>query len=68
VIVQGGERPNRPLPMGALGGTPEEIAAGLLAFRTAGFGHVVCMLDPRTKAGIEQFAPVIELVRRAERA
>jgi alkanesulfonate monooxygenase SsuD/methylene tetrahydromethanopterin reductase-like flavin-dependent oxidoreductase (luciferase family) len=66
VIVRAGEGPHRSLPMGTLGGTPEEIAAGLLAFRTAGFGHIVCMLDPRTEAGIERFAPVIELVRRAE--
>jgi alkanesulfonate monooxygenase SsuD/methylene tetrahydromethanopterin reductase-like flavin-dependent oxidoreductase (luciferase family) len=67
VIVRAGEGPHRSLPMGTLGGTPEEIAAGLLAFRTAGFGHIACMLDPRTEAGIERFAPVIELVRRAER-
>jgi alkanesulfonate monooxygenase SsuD/methylene tetrahydromethanopterin reductase-like flavin-dependent oxidoreductase (luciferase family) len=53
--------------MGTLGGTPEAIASGLLAFRAAGVGHVVCMLDPRTEEGIERFAPVIELVRRAER-
>jgi alkanesulfonate monooxygenase SsuD/methylene tetrahydromethanopterin reductase-like flavin-dependent oxidoreductase (luciferase family) len=67
VIVRPGEGPHHPLPMGVLGGAPEAIAAGLLAFRTAGVGHVVCMLDPRTEAGIERFAPVIELVRRAER-
>ena len=32
-----------------------------------GVGHVVCMLDPRDATGIERFAPVIELVHRAER-
>ena len=67
VIVRAGEGPHRPLPMGTLGGTPEAIAAGLLAFRAAGVDHVVCMLDPRTEEGIERFAPVIELVRRADR-
>lgn len=62
-----GTAPRPPLPMGTLGGTPEEIAAGLLAFRAAGVGHVVCMLDPRDATGVEGFAPVIELVRRAAR-
>jgi alkanesulfonate monooxygenase SsuD/methylene tetrahydromethanopterin reductase-like flavin-dependent oxidoreductase (luciferase family) len=67
VIVRLGSAPRPPLPMGTLGGTAEEIAAGLLAFRAAGVGHVVCMLDPRDETGVEGFAPVIDLVRRAER-
>jgi alkanesulfonate monooxygenase SsuD/methylene tetrahydromethanopterin reductase-like flavin-dependent oxidoreductase (luciferase family) len=67
VIVRPGRAPGPALPMGTLGGAPEEIAAGLLGFHAAGVGHVVCMLDPRGPAGIERFAPVIELVRRAER-
>ena len=67
VIVRPGSAPRRPLPVSALGGTSEEIAAGLGALGAAGVGHVVCMLDPRDAACIERFAPVIELVRRAER-
>jgi probable F420-dependent oxidoreductase len=67
VIVRPGRAPRPPLPMGVLEGTPEEIAAGLLAFRAAGVGHLVCMLDPRDAAGVEGFAPVIDLVRRAAR-
>jgi hypothetical protein len=53
--------------MGTLGGTSEEIATGLLGFHAAGVGHVVCMLDPRDVRGVEAFAPVIDLVRRAQR-
>jgi alkanesulfonate monooxygenase SsuD/methylene tetrahydromethanopterin reductase-like flavin-dependent oxidoreductase (luciferase family) len=64
VIVRPGNEPRPPLPMGTLGGSPSEIAAGLLAFHAAGVGHVVCMLDPRDATGVERFAPVIELVRR----
>jgi len=51
--------------MGTLGGSAEEIATGLLGFHAAGVGHVVCMLDPRDARGVEAFAAVIELVRRA---
>jgi alkanesulfonate monooxygenase SsuD/methylene tetrahydromethanopterin reductase-like flavin-dependent oxidoreductase (luciferase family) len=67
VIVRPGPAPRPPLPMGTLGGPPEAIAAELLAFGAAGVGHIVCMLDPRGATGIEGFAPVIDLVRRAER-
>ena len=51
--------------MGALGGSTDEIATGLLGFHAAGVGHVVCMLDPRDARGVEAFAPVIERVQRA---
>ena len=61
-----GSEPRPPLPMGTLGGSAEEIATGLLGFHAAGVGHVVCMLDPRDAGGVEAFAPVIELVRRAQ--
>jgi alkanesulfonate monooxygenase SsuD/methylene tetrahydromethanopterin reductase-like flavin-dependent oxidoreductase (luciferase family) len=66
VIVRPGKESRRPLPMGALGGSADEIAAGLLGFHAAGAGHVVCMLDPRDARGVEAFARVIERVRRAE--
>ena len=55
------------LPRAAIEGPPETLAARLLAFRSAGVYHVVCMLDPRDEKGVERFAPVIELVRRAQR-
>jgi alkanesulfonate monooxygenase SsuD/methylene tetrahydromethanopterin reductase-like flavin-dependent oxidoreductase (luciferase family) len=67
VIVRPGNTARPPLPMGTLGGTSEEIAAGLLGFHAAGVDHVVCMLDPRDAKGVESFAPVIELVRRGGR-
>jgi alkanesulfonate monooxygenase SsuD/methylene tetrahydromethanopterin reductase-like flavin-dependent oxidoreductase (luciferase family) len=67
VIVRPGTEPRPPLPVGTIGGSPEEIASRLLGFHAAGVGHVVCMLDPRDATGLERFAPVIELVRRAER-
>ena len=50
---------------GCLAARPRRSPPGSSRFATAGVGHVVCMLDPRTEAGIERFAPVIELVRRA---
>jgi alkanesulfonate monooxygenase SsuD/methylene tetrahydromethanopterin reductase-like flavin-dependent oxidoreductase (luciferase family) len=67
VIVRPGSDPRLPLPIGTIGGSPEQIAAGLLGFRAAGVGHVVCMLDPRDATGLQRFAPTIELVRRAGR-
>lgn len=66
VIIRPGAAPGPPLPVGVLEGRPDAIAAGLLALHAAGVGHVVCMLDPRDARGIERFAPVMELVRRAE--
>jgi hypothetical protein len=54
--------------MDTLGGSVEEMASGLLGFRAAGVGHVVCMLDPRDVRGVEAFAPVIELVRDGARS
>jgi alkanesulfonate monooxygenase SsuD/methylene tetrahydromethanopterin reductase-like flavin-dependent oxidoreductase (luciferase family) len=67
VIIRPGHEARPPLPMGMLGGTPEEIATGLLGFHAAGVGHVVCMLDPRDATGVERFAPTIELVRHGQR-
>ena len=43
-------------------GSAEEIAAGLLAFRTGGFTHVEVLLWPRTLAALEAMAPVLELL------
>jgi len=45
-----------------LAGTPEELAAALRAFAPEGITHVQVLLFPTTLAGIEAFAPVLELL------
>ena len=47
---------------GALTGAPEEIAAALSGFATEGIDHVQVALAPCTLAGVEGFAPVLELL------
>jgi alkanesulfonate monooxygenase SsuD/methylene tetrahydromethanopterin reductase-like flavin-dependent oxidoreductase (luciferase family) len=46
----------------ALTGSPEELASGLRNYASAGFSHVQIWLEPSTIAGIEAFAPVLELL------
>lgn len=46
-----------------IGGTPEEVARHLLAFRDAGISHVQIVLDPIIPKAIEWLAPVVDLVR-----
>ena len=46
----------------ALSGSPEELAAALRTYAAAGIGHVQVWLDPNTIAGIEAFAPVLEML------
>jgi alkanesulfonate monooxygenase SsuD/methylene tetrahydromethanopterin reductase-like flavin-dependent oxidoreductase (luciferase family) len=46
----------------ALDGEPEAIAEGLRAYARAGIDHIIIWLDPDTVAGIEAFAPVLELL------
>jgi alkanesulfonate monooxygenase SsuD/methylene tetrahydromethanopterin reductase-like flavin-dependent oxidoreductase (luciferase family) len=46
----------------ALTGSPEELADGLRNYASAGFTHVQIWLEPSTIAGIEAFAPVLELL------
>ena len=48
----------------ALRGSPEEIAAGLLSYRDAGYGEVQVWLQEPSVAAIEAFAPALDLVRR----
>jgi alkanesulfonate monooxygenase SsuD/methylene tetrahydromethanopterin reductase-like flavin-dependent oxidoreductase (luciferase family) len=50
---------------GALTGTPEEITAALRGFAAEGIGHVQVVLAPCTPAGVEGFAPVLELLDRS---
>jgi len=46
----------------ALTGSPEELANGLRSYASAGFIHVQIWLEPATIAGIEAFAPALELL------
>jgi alkanesulfonate monooxygenase SsuD/methylene tetrahydromethanopterin reductase-like flavin-dependent oxidoreductase (luciferase family) len=46
----------------ALTGSPEALAEGLRGYARAGFTHVQLWLEPATIAGIEAFAPVLELL------
>ena len=49
---------------GALTGSPEELAAAFRGFARQGISHVQVYLAPNTLAGIEAFAPVLELLDR----
>jgi alkanesulfonate monooxygenase SsuD/methylene tetrahydromethanopterin reductase-like flavin-dependent oxidoreductase (luciferase family) len=46
----------------ALTGSPEALAEGLRGYARAGFSHVQLWLEPATIAGIEAFAPVLDLL------
>jgi len=45
-----------------LSGTPDEVAASLRAYATAGFSDVVVSLTPCTPEGIDEFLPVLDLL------
>jgi probable F420-dependent oxidoreductase len=47
----------------ALRGTPAQIAAGVRALEAAGATHVVVMLTPPDRRGVEQFASVIDALK-----
>jgi probable F420-dependent oxidoreductase len=47
---------------GAATGQPEELAALLRAYAAEGIEHVQVWLDPCSLAGVEAFAPVLELL------
>jgi probable F420-dependent oxidoreductase len=44
-------------------GPPDQIAASLRAFQTAGIQHLTVVLDPWTVQGIEQFGEIIRALR-----
>ncbi len=48
-----------------LAGTPEVMAAELLAYAAAGIGHVQLVVDPITEASVAAMAPVLELLDHA---
>jgi hypothetical protein len=47
-----------------LTGSPAELAAGLRAYAEIGVGHLQVWLEPATLAGIEAFAPVLDILDR----
>jgi alkanesulfonate monooxygenase SsuD/methylene tetrahydromethanopterin reductase-like flavin-dependent oxidoreductase (luciferase family) len=49
-----------------LTGTPEELAAHIRGFAEARVEHMMVWIDPVSIAGIEAFAPVLELLDRGE--
>jgi len=49
-----------------LTGTPEELAAKILRYTEARVEHMMVWIDPISVAGIEAFAPILELLDRGE--
>ena len=67
VDLTGGSGVPRSLSSGevpALTGSPEELADTLRAFAREGIAHVQAHVAPMTLAGVERFAPVLELLDR----
>ena len=54
-----------PMSTVPISGTPDEIAQTLCDYAAIGISHVQIWLDPATVAGVEAFAPVLELLDRA---
>jgi probable F420-dependent oxidoreductase len=52
---------------GALGGSVEDLARSLAAYRAAGADHLICSLDPATPASVEHLARAAELEVAARR-
>ena len=61
---QGVPRSVNPTGAPALSGTPEEIAEQLRGYAREGISHVQLYILPMTLAGLERFAPVLELLDR----
>ncbi len=54
----------RTLPGEPITGSPEEMAETLRAFAREGISHVQLWLTPTSRAGVDAFAPVLELLDR----
>lgn len=52
------------MPRDAITGSPEELAEALRGIAADGVTHVQIWLEPSTLAGIEAFAPTLELLDR----
>ncbi len=48
----------------ALSGSAEDIASGLQSFAEVGVRHLIVALEPKSLAGIEQFARIVELLHQ----
>ena len=48
----------------ALTGSPEQIAEALRAYAREGIAHVQLHVIPMTLAGVERFAPVLDLLEQ----
>jgi probable F420-dependent oxidoreductase len=66
VALAGAEDEPAGRPPGAIGGAPAEVAARLHALHLAGVQHMNVFLGPWTVRGIEQFARVLEELRKLE--
>jgi alkanesulfonate monooxygenase SsuD/methylene tetrahydromethanopterin reductase-like flavin-dependent oxidoreductase (luciferase family) len=51
---------------GAVSGSPEELAAGIRGYASAGFSQVQVWLEPGSLAGIEAFGHVLEILDAEE--
>lgn len=60
LVPDGSRVPNRDR---CLSGSVDEIAEGLLAFRTAGFAHLMLWPEPATEAALERLGEAAALVR-----
>lgn len=47
-----------------LSGSPEEIAAEILAMAKLGVTHLQLLFDPNTPQALETFAPILEMIKR----
>ena len=60
---------DRTVPLGEpLSGSPDQLAAAFRQFAREGIGHIQVWLAPSTIAGIEAFAPVLELLDQGDLA
>ena len=62
VYVRFGAQESPMMVQPAIAGSPDEIAAALRTFFAAGVYQLQVFLEPMTPAGIEAFAPVLELL------
>ncbi len=64
IVMEVGPHPPSAMEEPFIRGTPEELADSLRAHAAIGIGHVQVWLEPPTVAGVEAFAPVLELLDR----
>lgn len=64
------ELSDEPLEAGpdTIGGTAEDLAVALRAYREAGAAHLICSLEPGTPAAVDHLARAAEMERAAARS